>query len=371
MALGGLRLDAIKHYSASFLRDFVQHIDKTVGRDWFLVGEYWQEDSRLLAKYIEYMQHRISLFDVKLVCNFSLLSSSDEADLRTVFDKTLVLYKPNNAVVRATREPSLRETGYGMLTVSDIRCQPRYGKLRPLGSLSGVLENQIHNANNPPARWTVSRGGSNISIIAVIFACYICTLMNSNSDACCTLVHTACIQPHPPQSQRRHTLRILLGSVRIIWSASEARLQQFHSTHLRRCCAAPDDASPSILGLWEPDGLPRRAALHWLHANGPPFKVRWRRPGCPHDKFLGIPDQEDACGEATCRRAMDRRPQVVSWQRDYRLGRIRALSSGSPECVRVGEQHSRWARVRRHICLVSFPMPCVPGSSMKLRGCPY
>ena len=102
MAVGGLRLDAIKHYSASFLRDFVQHIDKTVGRDWFLVGEYWQEDSRLLAKYIEYMQHRISLFDVKLVCNFSLLSSSDEADLRTVFDKTLVLYKPNNAVVRAT-----------------------------------------------------------------------------------------------------------------------------------------------------------------------------------------------------------------------------------------------------------------------------
>ena len=99
MRLGGLRLDAIKHYSASFLRDFIQHIDKTVGQDWFLAGEYWQEDSRLLAKYIEYMHHRISLFDVRLVSNFSRLSLSEKADLRTVFDGTLTLYKPKNAVV--------------------------------------------------------------------------------------------------------------------------------------------------------------------------------------------------------------------------------------------------------------------------------
>ncbi len=35
--------DAIKHYSSLFLRDFIQHIDKTVGRDWFFVGEYWQQ----------------------------------------------------------------------------------------------------------------------------------------------------------------------------------------------------------------------------------------------------------------------------------------------------------------------------------------
>ena len=35
----GMRLDAIKHYSSDFLRELVQHMDRTVGQDWFLVGE--------------------------------------------------------------------------------------------------------------------------------------------------------------------------------------------------------------------------------------------------------------------------------------------------------------------------------------------
>lgn len=99
MPLTGLRLDAIKHYSASFLKDFVRHIDATVGRNWFLVGEYWREDSEVLAKYIEYMDHRLSLFDVRLVSNFSRLSLCPNADLRSVFEGTLVALKPANAVV--------------------------------------------------------------------------------------------------------------------------------------------------------------------------------------------------------------------------------------------------------------------------------
>lgn len=104
--IGGLRLDAIKHYSASFLRDFVNHVDATVGRDWFIVGEYWREDSEVLAKYIEYMNHRLSLFDVRLVSNFSRMSSHPNADLRTVFDGSLVSVKPNNAVVSLLHQPA-------------------------------------------------------------------------------------------------------------------------------------------------------------------------------------------------------------------------------------------------------------------------
>lgn len=97
--LGGLRLDAIKHYSASFLKDFIHHIDCTVGRDWFIVGEYWREDVQVLAQYIEFMNHRISLFDVRLVSNFSRLSRHPNTDLRTMFDGSLVAAKPLNAVV--------------------------------------------------------------------------------------------------------------------------------------------------------------------------------------------------------------------------------------------------------------------------------
>ncbi|KAK4145154.1 alpha-amylase [Dichotomopilus funicola] len=97
MKLGGLRLDAIKHYSFRFLRDFVHHA-KSVAPDLLLVGEYWREDSEYLAKFVEFMDHRISLFDVQLVSNFSKLSSQVNGDLRTVLDDSLAIWKPDHAV---------------------------------------------------------------------------------------------------------------------------------------------------------------------------------------------------------------------------------------------------------------------------------
>ncbi len=35
----GIRFDAVKHFSEDFLREFVQHLDQTVGEGWFLIGE--------------------------------------------------------------------------------------------------------------------------------------------------------------------------------------------------------------------------------------------------------------------------------------------------------------------------------------------
>jgi alpha-amylase len=99
LQLGGLRLDAIKHYSREFIRDLIVHIDQTIDRDWFIVGEYWVGNSEVLSQYIEYMDHRISLFDVKLLFNFSQLSLKENSDLRTIFNESLALYKPLNAVV--------------------------------------------------------------------------------------------------------------------------------------------------------------------------------------------------------------------------------------------------------------------------------
>ncbi|KAK3385763.1 alpha-amylase-like protein [Podospora didyma] len=97
--IGGLRLDAIKHFSFAFLRDLLAHIDNSVNPYWFIVGEYWREDSEFLAHFIEYMNHRLSLFDVQLVSNFSRVSLLEEkGDLRTIFDDALVVWKPENAV---------------------------------------------------------------------------------------------------------------------------------------------------------------------------------------------------------------------------------------------------------------------------------
>ncbi|KAK3900812.1 alpha-amylase, partial [Staphylotrichum tortipilum] len=103
LRLGGLRLDAIKHYSFTFIRDLVTHIRKNVDPDWFIVGEYWREDSEYLAKFIEFMGYQISLFDIQLVSNFSKVSLlGDKGDLRKVLDDSLILWKPDNAVTFVT-----------------------------------------------------------------------------------------------------------------------------------------------------------------------------------------------------------------------------------------------------------------------------
>lgn len=123
MSLGGLRLDAIKHYSFRFVRDFVRHVKEHVAPDWFIVGEYWREDSEYLAKFIEFMEHQISLFDVQLVSTFSKISMLGETgDLRKVLDDSLVLWKPENAVVSGVL-PQRRAEELLIIGYVDLCCQ--------------------------------------------------------------------------------------------------------------------------------------------------------------------------------------------------------------------------------------------------------
>ncbi|KAL2257995.1 hypothetical protein VTK26DRAFT_8862 [Humicola hyalothermophila] len=99
LKLAGMRLDAMKHYSFRFQREFVEYIQTHVDPNWFVVGEYWREDSEFLSKFIEFMHFRISLFDVQLLSNFSRISLlGEKGDLRKVLDDALFLWKPNNTV---------------------------------------------------------------------------------------------------------------------------------------------------------------------------------------------------------------------------------------------------------------------------------
>ncbi|KAI1624366.1 glycoside hydrolase superfamily [Exophiala viscosa] len=99
--LGGMRLDAIKHYSLSFLADFLAHLDATSNnKKFFFVGEYWDSDSVVLEKILRKFHGRLNLFDVQLVYNFSDFSKGRREDLRTVFDGSLVQRDPVHAVVR-------------------------------------------------------------------------------------------------------------------------------------------------------------------------------------------------------------------------------------------------------------------------------
>jgi len=101
LKLGGMRLDAMKHYSLSFIADLISHLDKSAshGKRLFFVGEYWDADTDALEKVIRRFHGRLNLFDVQLVYTFSEFSKGRKQDLRTIFDGTLVQRDHAHAVV--------------------------------------------------------------------------------------------------------------------------------------------------------------------------------------------------------------------------------------------------------------------------------
>ncbi|KAL8656771.1 MAG: hypothetical protein Q9210_000014 [Variospora velana] len=98
----GIRFDAIKHYSEEFLQSLVEHLDKTAGPGWFLVGEFWEDSLDAMTTYIRNMRHKFSLFDAPLVYKFSRISHAENPDISKVFDGTLVQSEPVNAVTLVT-----------------------------------------------------------------------------------------------------------------------------------------------------------------------------------------------------------------------------------------------------------------------------
>ena len=173
LGLKGFRFDAIKHYSEDFLLDFIRHLDSQVGEGWFAVGEFWQMSLEGLTSYLAKMEHKFCLFDAPLVGNFSRISTGDKADLRSVFDSTLVQSEPYNAVTLVANhdtQPSqalampvapwfvplayalilLRDSGYPCLFYGDV-----YG-------IKGGVEND----------WLPPAAGGKIPDLALARKCY-------------------------------------------------------------------------------------------------------------------------------------------------------------------------------------------------------
>lgn len=99
LPLSGMRLDAVKHYSSEFQGVLVDHIRRTVGRDWFIVSEFWSGNVVELQGYLKQINHKVHLFDAPLCQRLSAVSQTRCADLRLVFDQTLVKLEPEHAVV--------------------------------------------------------------------------------------------------------------------------------------------------------------------------------------------------------------------------------------------------------------------------------
>ncbi|KAK2747775.1 hypothetical protein FQN57_001805 [Myotisia sp. PD_48] len=100
--ISGLRLDATKHYSRGFLKEFIAHIRQTVGPNWFLVAEFWTGDVKALMTYWNQMNRLVSLFDVPLLNNFATMSEIQLSDIRKIFQNTLLQKQPSHAVTFVT-----------------------------------------------------------------------------------------------------------------------------------------------------------------------------------------------------------------------------------------------------------------------------
>ncbi|KAF1950033.1 glucan 1,4-alpha-maltohexaosidase precursor [Byssothecium circinans] len=98
LALSGFRLDAVQHFSERFTNEWIDRLRDECGPDMFVVGEFWSANVDDMLPWLREMHHDFCLFDSPLVYNFNAISTSEGADLRKVFDNTLVQAAPTQAV---------------------------------------------------------------------------------------------------------------------------------------------------------------------------------------------------------------------------------------------------------------------------------
>ncbi len=96
----GVRLDAVKHQSPKFYKEWLTLLRSNTGKNLFAVGEYWAPGLLpLMLEYINATEGCMSLFDASLQHNFHVASTQGgNYDLRKIFDQTLVSARPDLAV---------------------------------------------------------------------------------------------------------------------------------------------------------------------------------------------------------------------------------------------------------------------------------
>lgn len=97
--IDGLRLDAVKHISFHYFKEWVEHVASVFNKDFFIMGEYWRNDVSHLLNYIEASEGKIQLFDVPLHFNFHEASlQGNDYDMRKIFDGSLLSVRPELAI---------------------------------------------------------------------------------------------------------------------------------------------------------------------------------------------------------------------------------------------------------------------------------
>ncbi len=97
-SVDGFRLDAVKHISISFFKEWLKKLRTETGKALFSVGELADSLDKLL-EYIHKSEGCMSLFDFPLHKKFKAASiEGEEFDLRTILEDTLVSNEPGLAV---------------------------------------------------------------------------------------------------------------------------------------------------------------------------------------------------------------------------------------------------------------------------------
>jgi len=86
----GLRLDAVKHITPSFIKEWIWAMKDHFKKDLFCISEYWSRDLGTLTHYLDVVENATSLFDIPLHHNFYQASiQKKNFDLTQILEGTL------------------------------------------------------------------------------------------------------------------------------------------------------------------------------------------------------------------------------------------------------------------------------------------
>ena len=95
----GFRIDAAKHISAAFYKEWFKELRQASGKELSSIGEYWSTNVDLLLNYLNLTQNTMKLFDVPLHYNFYKAANDlSNFDMSKIFENTLVSKMPKQAI---------------------------------------------------------------------------------------------------------------------------------------------------------------------------------------------------------------------------------------------------------------------------------
>lgn len=95
----GFRMDALKHISASFMKEFIGTMRAYQKGQFPVIGEYWHGDVNVLENYLNQVDGCMRVFDVPLHYNIRQMSYADgNYNMAEILKGSLLERRPRNAV---------------------------------------------------------------------------------------------------------------------------------------------------------------------------------------------------------------------------------------------------------------------------------